>query len=432
MIANTYLPLDGVTGEELEARKSRKFTVEVKVPSGEITVVSQEDLRLILWDASSNELVFKLGGIIPKSDQWKKVIFRKVRGEWEEMKEALSEQKQPDISLEESMSSRPIIVATDPKSHRRAPLLDLNPQFSDLKFGRVEEITWKGADGIEVKGGLYYPVDYEPGKKYPLVIQTHGWTAERFWIDGPWTTAFAAQPLAGRGMMVLQAEKWTVDAGWWPKVGDSPEEAKKYVTTYERAIDYLNDRGLIDRNRVGIMGFSRTCFYVKYALTNSPYQFTAASVSDGFDAGYAQYVLFSNAQPRLAEEIEGINGAQPYGEGLRTVDGAVDRIQHKQGSCPPPYNGAESSEHSGEWEWFAGLTRLDKPVDMLIIEDGLHELQRPWERMISQQGNVDWFCFWLKGEEDPDPVKAEQYVRWRELRKLQQENEVKAGAGGVN
>ena len=38
--------------------------------------------------------------------------------------------------------------------------------------------------------------------------------------------------------------------------------------------------------------------------------------------------------------------------------------------------------------------------------------------MTSQQGNVDWFCFWIKGEEDPDPAKAEQYKRWRELRSL--------------
>jgi hypothetical protein len=34
--------------------------------------------------------------------------------------------------------------------------------------------------------------------------------------------------------------------------------------------------------------------------------------------------------------------------------------------------------------------------------------------------NLDWFRFWLKGEEDPDPAKAEQYARWRELRKLQE------------
>jgi len=45
--------------------------------------------------------------------------------------------------------------------------------------------------------------------------------------------------------------------------------------------------------------------------------------------------------------------------------------------------------------------------------------------MLSQQGNVDWFCFWLKGEEDPAPAKVEQYARWRDLRKLQQENDKK-------
>ena len=72
-----------------------------------------------------------------------------------------------------------------------------------------------------------------------------------------------------------------------------------------------------------------------------------------------------------------------------------------------------------EWEWFAGLSRLTKPVDLIYIPDGSHALVKPWERMTSQQGDVDWFCFWLKGEEDPDPEKAEQYARWRELRKLQ-------------
>jgi hypothetical protein len=42
--------------------------------------------------------------------------------------------------------------------------------------------------------------------------------------------------------------------------------------------------------------------------------------------------------------------------------------------------------------------------------------------MVSQQGNVDWFAFWLKGEEDADPAKTEQYIRWRELRRLQEQN----------
>jgi hypothetical protein len=76
-----------------------------------------------------------------------------------------------------------------------------------------------------------------------------------------------------------------------------------------------------------------------------------------------------------------------------------------------------------EWEWFAGLSLLGKPVEMIAIEDGVHVLQRPRDRMISQEGNVDWFDFWLNGHEDPDPTKSEQYARWRNLRKLQEANE---------
>jgi len=77
----------------------------------------------------------------------------------------------------------------------------------------------------------------------------------------------------------------------------------------------------------------------------------------------------------------------------------------------------------GEWDWYTGLNRLGKPFELIYIPEGVHILEKPWERMTSQQGDVDWFCFWLKGEEDPDPAKAEQYERWRELRKLQPRNQ---------
>jgi hypothetical protein len=52
--------------------------------------------------------------------------------------------------------------------------------------------------------------------------------------------------------------------------------------------------------------------------------------------------------------------------------------------------------------------------------------------MASQGGSVDWFRFWLKGEEDPDPAKKEQYERWRGLKKMQDENEAEAKAAVVN
>lgn len=63
----------------------------------------------------------------------------------------------------------------------------------------------------------------------------------------------------------------------------------------------------------------------------------------------------------------------------------------------------------------------------MVIPDATHIFGRPSECVLKQQGLVDWFTFWLQGYEDPDPAKAEQYKRWRELKKLQDKNEQSAG-----
>jgi len=74
----------------------------------------------------------------------------------------------------------------------------------------------------------------------------------------------------------------------------------------------------------------------------------------------------------------------------------------------------------GGWEPYAALRYLNKPVDLILLPLGSHVMTNPAQRLTSETINVDWFRFWLKGEEDSDPTKAEQYKRWRELRKLQE------------
>lgn len=48
------------------------------------------------------------------------------------------------------------------------------------------------------------------------------------------------------------------------------------------------------------------------------------------------------------------------------------------------------------------------------------------ERLLIQQGSVDWFDFWLNGYVDPDPAKKEQYKRWARLREFQKSSEADA------
>jgi hypothetical protein len=78
------------------------------------------------------------------------------------------------------------------------------------------------------------------------------------------------------------------------------------------------------------------------------------------------------------------------------------------------------------WAAYAGLRQLKKPVDLIMLNSDEHVLTNPAVRMASQGGSVDWFRFWLQDYEDPDSAKAEQYKRWRGLKKMQEENEKKS------
>jgi dipeptidyl aminopeptidase/acylaminoacyl peptidase len=334
---------------------------------------------------------------------------------WAEVKESGSIRPRPEIVVEQSSSEPPKIIAMDPKTGEKFMLLDLNPQFAGLQLAQVEPIGWKSETGIEEKGGLYYPLDYVPGKRYPLVIQTHGFNSDRFEINGLFEGApFAAQALAGSGIMVLQAGyNLLADRS----ADNTSREAAGEISSFEGAIKYLDKRGLIDLERVGIVGFSRTCFHVKYALIHSKYHFAAASVSDGVDFGYFQYLLVANSPMSVVKVAEDINGARPFGSGLnewfaRSPGFNIDKVH-----TPLLIMAANPTSLLAEWEWFAALVRLGKPVDMIYLRNGDHPLEKPWDRRISQQGTVDWFCFWLKGQEDPDPAKADQYARWRDLRR---------------
>ena len=53
-------------------------------------------------------------------------------------------------------------------------LTDVNPQIRDLALGETEIVTWKSSDGTPVEGVLIKPVGYQPGQRYPLLVEAHG------------------------------------------------------------------------------------------------------------------------------------------------------------------------------------------------------------------------------------------------------------------
>ncbi len=71
---------------------------------------------------------------------------------------------------------------------------------------------------------------------------------------------------------------------------------------------------------------------------------------------------------------------------------------------------------------YNALKDADKPVEMHIFPDEYHVKWQPAHRYAVYTRNVDWFNFWLRDVEDPDPKKEEQYERWRELREMHGSN----------
>jgi dipeptidyl aminopeptidase/acylaminoacyl peptidase len=417
IVSDMYLPLNIDDPAERARRKTHTSLAEIKIANRRLVKISDEDLRLLDWDAKTNGVVCEVGRTDSLTGKaTRRAYFRKGDDNetWFRSASPQAPEKAlpalPEIVLDENMNESPRILAIDNGTGRKSLLLDLNPQFQALALARVEEVAWKTSHNQEVRAGLYWPVDYVVGKKYPLVIQTHGWSADRFWIDGPWTTAFSAQALANKGFFVLQVSDPD------RHLVDTPKEVTAAMAVYDSAVDFVDRKGFVDTARVGITGFSRTYLYVTYALTHSKHHFAAADITDGVDYGYMQYMEFSNFYPVWADELDRLNGSPPFGKGLLKWLKASPAFLMDAITTPLRIQTLGPASLLGDWHWFSGLTRLGKPVEMIYIPEGTHILEKPWDRMISQQGNVDWFCFWLKGEEDADPNKTEQYVRWRNLR----------------
>ena len=410
VLSGTYLPLDVAAIADLEARKKHTFVAEVNIPSGKITEITGAALSVASWDEKSRTLS------LASEATGERILYEKKNSAWTQVKTPERSKinvDAVDVRLEQDMNTPPRIFVMDGETRRKKLLLDLNPQFDRIQFGKVDTVEWTATDGHEVAGELYLPANYTPGMRYPLVIQTHGFNKTRFLIDGPYSSAFAAQPLAATGFVVLQVGG-SSHPGEDAQYMNTPEEAPREMAAYEGAIDYLSERGLIDRSRVGLIGFSRTVFYVEYTLTHSKYPFVAAIVADGFDGGYMNSILWGGQK----ENYSSVMGGAPFGASLASwltnspgfnLDKVIAAVRIEYYGSSGPLEG---------WQAFSGLSELGKPVDFVWLPFGTHLLVKPWERFTSLQGSVDWFAFWLSQKENRSPSNTRQYARWEKLRIL--------------
>ncbi|MCU1262742.1 MAG: hypothetical protein JWO80_5627 [Bryobacterales bacterium] len=151
---------------------------------------------------------------------------------------------------------------------------------NEFRLPRQENIQWKGADGKTVEGLLYYPLDYQEGKRYPLVVQTHGGpqASDKFGFGGGQNYV---PVLAAKGYAVLQPN-YRGSTGYGDEflrdmVGHYFQNAHLDVLA---GVDELIKRGIADPDRLVKMGWSGGGHMTNKIITTTT-RFKAASAGAG-------------------------------------------------------------------------------------------------------------------------------------------------------
>lgn len=146
----------------------------------------------------------------------------------------------------------------------RRPLSKQNDAFlKDITLAKVEEISFKSADGTEVHGFLTYPAGYTAGARYPLISFNHGGPQSQTAAD----FAFNWQLFSAAGYAVVAANyRGSTGRGTAYAKGIYASWGEKDVQDVLASVDEVVHRGVADPARLGIGGWSYGGMLTNYTI----------------------------------------------------------------------------------------------------------------------------------------------------------------------
>ena len=163
------------------------------------------------------------------------------------------------------------------RGSKTTKVTDSNPWLTKKRFAKQESIKIKARDGVEVGGVLVYPLDYQAGKRYPLIMQVHG-GPEAHEKNG-WVTAYSkpGQMGAARGYAVFYPNyRGSTGKGvGYSKLGQNDYAGAEFDDLVDMK-NHLVEIGLADEKRVGITGGSYGGYASAWAATKLTEHFAAS------------------------------------------------------------------------------------------------------------------------------------------------------------
>jgi len=275
-------------------------------------------------------------------------------------------------------------------------LTDSNPQVANLLLGETEAIRWKSTDGALVEGVLVKPVGYEKGKRYPLIVQIHGGPAgaDLLSFNGRWVNY--SHVYAASGYFCLMPNyRGSTNYGEKFKMEISGDYFRQAFDDIMTGVDNLIKLGMVDENKMGVMGWSAGGHWSNWTLTHTN-RFKAISSGAGAMNWISMY-----AETDIQRNREFYFQGKPY-----------DRFEHYWDVSPLKYiknaktptlihvvEGDPRVPRPQSEELHMALKKLGVPTEFMVYPGSTHGIPDMRNQMVKMVSEFGWFEKWIKGKD---------------------------------
>jgi dipeptidyl aminopeptidase/acylaminoacyl peptidase len=268
-------------------------------------------------------------------------------------------------------------------------LTDYNAAVTQLDTTPSREFTWRN-DSFEEDGVLTYPVGYERGKRYPLVLVIHG-------CCGASQSSFdpLVQLLAARGFFVLQPNyRGSDNLGYAYANAMVGDPVNGPASDCMAGVKALERTGMVDPARVGISGWSMGGWLTSWIITHDT-GFKAAVSGAAVDDATMEYTL-SQVDALLPYLLNGLRPWSPRGFAAYR---AVSPVAFAQNVNVPTLILSDSDDPNvptpESYEFYAALRDLHKTVTFVAAPAYGHHPADPVRNVALYRAWVDWMVKYL-------------------------------------
>ncbi|MDD5544469.1 MAG: prolyl oligopeptidase family serine peptidase [Acidobacteriia bacterium] len=273
---------------------------------------------------------------------------------------------------------------------------DSNPQVTAIQLGKTEAVRWKSSDGAMVEGVLVYPLNYEKGKRYPLIVQIHGGPAgaDTLGFNGRYVN-YSHVYAAGGYFCLMPNYRGSTNYGQKFKMQISGDYYRQAFDDIMTGVDNLIKLGLVDENKMGVMGWSAGGHWSNWTLTHTN-RFKA--ISSG--AGTMNWIsMYAETDTQLNREF--YFKGKPY-----------DNFEHYWNESPLKYiknaktptlihvvEGDPRVPRPQSEELHMALEKLGVPTEFMVYPGSTHGIPDMRNQMVKMVSEYGWFEKWINGKQ---------------------------------